>query len=283
LDPAALTLRHGAAAMVQQARERQAQTGSYEPAADGQEQLLLDGEETVAGWDADIDRLVTEVRQARSGRQLVELPSTLSATAMLRLAQDPDAFAAELARPMPRPPSRAARFGTRFHQWVEHHFAGGLTSGRVGQQQLVDPDELSDRADAGAHGEAELRELCQQFAAGQFGETVPYAVETPFTLLLAGRLIRGRIDAVYELGDDRLDGRRQPAEKFRYRVVDWKTNQSDTADPLQLAVYRLAWAEICSLPVDQVDAVFYYVRQDRVVRPSRLPDRAELEGLLRDP
>jgi DNA helicase-2/ATP-dependent DNA helicase PcrA len=304
LDPAALTLRQGAAAMVQQARERRTRTGSYEPAADAQEQLLLDGEETVAGWDADIERLVAEVLQARSGRQLVELPSTLSATAMLRLAEDPDAFAAELARPMPRPPSRAARFGTRFHQWVEHHFAGGLTSGRVGQQQLVDPDELADRADAGAHGEAELRELCQQFAAGQFGETVPYAVEAPFTLLLAGRLIRGRIDAVYELGGDEPGGdepgvdepgvdelsgdelsgdQRRQLTGWRYRVVDWKTNQSDTADPLQLAVYRLAWAEICSLPVDQVDAVFYYVRQDRVVRPSRLPDRAELEGLLRDP
>jgi DNA helicase-2/ATP-dependent DNA helicase PcrA len=130
---------------------------------------------------------------------------------------------------------------------VEHHFAGGLSTGRVGQQQLIDPDDLPDRADAGAQGEEELRELCERFAAGQFGETVPYAVESPFTLLLAGRLVRGRIDAIYELAaDPRPAGEEE--QPYRYRVVDWKTHQADTADPLQLAVYRLAWAEICGLP-----------------------------------
>ncbi len=276
LDPAALALRRTSAAMVQLARRRAGATGRYELAVELEEQLLLDGEETVAGWDADIERLVDELRQSRSTLQLVPLPSSLSATALMRLSEDPQAFAAELARPMPRPPSRAARFGTRFHQWVEHHFAGGLSSGRIGQQQLIDPDDLPDRADAGASGEHELRELCQQFAEGQFGETVPYAVESPFSLLVAGRLVRGRIDAIYEL-DGRPTG---DAPAWRYRVVDWKTNQGDTADPLQLAIYRLAWAEVCQIPIDEVDAVFYYVRSDRLVRPETLPGRVELERLL---
>ena len=48
---------------------------------------------------------------------------------------------------MPRPPSPAARFGTRFHAWVEARF---------GQQHLIDPDDLPGRADAGIDDDADL-------------------------------------------------------------------------------------------------------------------------------
>ena len=192
---------------------------------------------------------------------------------MLRLREDPEGYAAELARPMPRQPSRAARFGTRFHLWVERYFDGRLPSGALGQQQLIDPDELSDRADFGSHDELELRELCEAFAAGRFGSSVPYAIEAPFTFAVAGRLIRGRIDAVYELP-------RTPDPGPRFLVVDWKTSAGESADPWQLAIYRLAWAEAQQIPAEQVDAAFYYVRSDRLVRPERLPDRDELEPLL---
>jgi DNA helicase-2/ATP-dependent DNA helicase PcrA len=189
---------------------------------------------------------------------------------VLRLQADPAAFAAALARPMPQPPSRAARFGTRFHLWVERYLGPDRPRGALGQQPLVDPDDLADRADAGAHGEHELRELCAAFAAGQFGRTMPYALEAPFSVALAGRLVRGRIDAVYTgTGDG-----------FAFQVVDWKTSQIESADPLQLAIYRLAWAEANTISLAEVDAVFYYVRSDRVVRPPELPGRPELERLL---
>jgi DNA helicase-2/ATP-dependent DNA helicase PcrA len=65
-----------------------------------------------------------------------------------------------------------------------------------------------------------------------------------------------------------------------YEVVDWKTNRSATADPLQLAIYRLAWAELTAVPVDQVRAAFLYVRTGLIQRPDDLPDRAGLERLL---
>ena len=271
LDPDGWARRHEAARLVDQARQRHAVTGRYDD--DAAEPLLLDGEELVAGWDADIDRLLTELVESRAGQHAVRLPDQLSASAILRLRADPDAFAAEVARPMPRPPSRGARFGTRFHLWVEQHFGAGLPSGSLGQQQLIDPDDLSDRADSGTQDEAELRELCAAFVAGQFGGTVPYAIEAPFAMAVAGRLIRGRIDAVYSGFPDR--------PRFtRFQVVDWKTNKAETADPLQLAIYRLAWAEAHQIPVEEVDAVFYYVRSDRVVRPDHLPGRADLERLL---
>ena len=61
----------------------------------------------------------------------------------------------------------------------------------------------------------------------------------------------------------------------RYEVVDWKTGQH-SADPLQLALYRLAWAELHQVPVDQVIATFYYVSTGRVERPADLPNRTAL-------
>ena len=270
LDPETEARRHEAARDVQRARRRFAELGSYEEPSS--EPLLLDAHEIVAGWDADIDRLLVEAVESRSGDQLVELPHQLSTTAVLRLHADPDAFAAELARPMPRQPSRSARFGTRFHHWLERYFGDRLPHGGLGQQQLLDLEELPDRADFGTHDEQELRELCDAFAAGQFGGTVPYAIEAPFSIWIGGRLIRGRIDAVYQRSSESRD--------TQFQVVDWKTGRAENADPLQLAIYRLAWAEAYGLQPSEIDAIFYHVPTDEIVRPKALPDREAIAAIL---
>ena len=111
----------------------------------------------VADWDAELERLLAEARPDATDIVEVPLPASLSATALARLRDDPEAFARELARPMPRPPSPAARFGTRFHAWVEARF---------GQQELFDPDELPGRADAEIDSDAELDELITGFERG---------------------------------------------------------------------------------------------------------------------
>jgi DNA helicase-2/ATP-dependent DNA helicase PcrA len=217
----------------------------------------------VAEWDAELEQLLAEVRSERSTRRTVVLPSALSATQVARLRDDPEAFAAELARPMPRPPAPSARFGTRFHTWVEARF---------GQQSLLDPDDLPGRGDLGIDGNDDLRSLIEAFEAGEFGERVPVAVEAPFALVLGGQVVRGRIDAVYDdTHDDTGAG---------YLLVDWKTNREHTADPLQLALYRVAWAELTGTPVDRVRAAFHYVRTGETVEPADLPGRSELEDLL---
>lgn len=216
----------------------------------------------VAEWDAALERLLAEARQDRGGQVRVELPSSLSATAMARLRDDPEGFARDLARPMPRPPSPAARFGTRFHAWVESRF---------GQHALLGDDEIPGRGDLGIDSESELAELVEKFEAGQFASRVPHAIEAPFALVLAGQVVRGRIDAVY--AEETPDG---PG----FLVIDWKTNQGQTADPLQLAIYRLAWAELHGVPLDRVRAAFYYVRGDTLVVPDELPGRAELEHIV---
>jgi DNA helicase-2/ATP-dependent DNA helicase PcrA len=162
---------------------------------------------------------------------------------------------------MPRQPSPSARFGTRFHAWVEARF---------GQQELMDPDELPGRGDAEIDDDDDLRELIGLFERGRFADRTPLAVEPPFALVLSGQVLRGRIDAVYAEQVEGADG---------FLVVDWKTNRSQTADALQLAVYRVAWAELAGVPVERVRAGFYYVRTGDLVEPG-LPGRADLEALL---
>ncbi|MET7415419.1 ATP-dependent DNA helicase [Streptomyces rubiginosohelvolus] len=219
---------------------------------------------TLASWDRDLDSLAGELRRARATVREVVIPAALSAAQLLRLAEDPDAFAQELARPMPRPPQPAARRGTRFHAWVESRY-------EELPLPMLGPDELpgGDESDAEIADERDLAELKEAFERTAYARRTPYRVETPFQITLAGRVIRGRIDAVYRTGDT-------------YEIVDWKTTRHRTADPLQLAVYRLAWAELHDLPLDAVTATFLYVRTGETVHPQGLPGRAELERILLD-
>ncbi|MFD7430019.1 UvrD-helicase domain-containing protein [Streptomyces sp. NPDC059818] len=219
---------------------------------------------TLASWDRDLDALAGELRRARAGVREVLVPASLSATQLLRLADDPDGFAQELARPMPRPPQPAARRGTRFHAWVESRF-------EELPLPMLGPDELpgGDESDTDIADERDLAELKEAFERTPYARRTPYRVETPFQITLAGRVIRGRIDAVYRTGDT-------------YEIVDWKTSRTNTADPLQLAVYRLAWAELHGLPLTDVTATFLFVRSGESVRPARLPGRPELERILLD-
>ncbi|MFM7500333.1 MAG: PD-(D/E)XK nuclease family protein, partial [Actinomycetota bacterium] len=69
-------------------------------------------------------------------------------------------------------------------------------------------------------------------------------------------------------------------------VVDWKTGSAKSGDELanaaiQLAVYRLAWAEIAGVPLDQVRAAFHYVGSEETVRPSDLLDHEGLLAIIR--
>ncbi|MCL3819962.1 ATP-dependent DNA helicase [Aeromicrobium wangtongii] len=208
--------------------------------------------------EGELELLIAEAEQAADPVRSVSLPPTISATAALELESDPAAFARHLARPMPRRPSSAARFGTRFHAWVEARF---------GQQSLLDPTDLPGQADPHIQSDAELRELTELFDEGPYADKPPQWAEVPFSILLGGQQVMGRIDAVYETSDG-------------FEVVDWKTNRSANADPLQLAIYRLAWAELRGVDPSCVTGVFYYVRLGEVKRFTDLPDRTELEQRL---
>jgi DNA helicase-2/ATP-dependent DNA helicase PcrA len=255
LDPDAQAARRGAGLRVLAGLRGEPAPGDAGPDA----ALAPEEQRLVASWDRDLEALSGELLRARGSRRDVPLPAALSASQLLRLAEDPDGFARELARPMPRPPQPAARRGTRFHAWVESRFEPLM---------LLGEDGLPGAEEEWIEDERDLARLKEAFLRTPYATLTPYRVEAPFQLLLAGRVVRGRIDAVYRTGPD------------AYEVVDWKTNRQETADPLQLAVYRLAWAELRGVPAERVSAAFLYVRTGRVVRPERLPGRAELEQLL---
>ncbi|GAA3111955.1 ATP-dependent DNA helicase [Streptomyces rectiviolaceus] len=221
---------------------------------------------TLASWDRDLDALTGELLRAREAIRDIPVPASLTASEVLRLAADPEGFAQELARPMPRPPQPAARRGTRFHAWVETRF-------EELRLPLLAPEDLP----GGGPGEAEIADerdldaLKEAFERTEYAHRTPHRVEVPFQLTLAGRVVRGRIDAVYK----EVDG-----DDVTYEIVDWKTSRTRTADPLQLAVYRLAWAELHDVPPESVKAAFLYVRSGETSRPAHLPGRAELERIL---
>ena len=257
-----------AAELVHTAIARQAATPDGAEAAAADEALDMVEAARVNEWDDELERLLVEARLDRAEDVDVPLPSSLSATALARLRDDPDRLAADLARPMPRQPSPSARFGTRFHAWVEARF---------GQQELMDPDELPGRGDAEIDDDDDLRELIGLFEKGDFADRTPVAVEPPFALVLAGQVVRGRIDAVYV----------DPATGPGTRTASWSWTGRPTGRrrPTRSSWRSTGWPGP-SWPASRSTgcaAAFYYVRSGDLVEPERLTSRAELEALLRPP
>lgn len=240
-------LRLAAADRVRQARVRLAD--DQEP---GEPALNLDEAELFAELRQRGQQLL-QVAQVRPGGHPGG-PEYLSVTGVGRLLSNPQEYALELQRPMPYLVTQSQRWGIAFHQWLESRFAE--------QAPLIEIPTDADLAGI------EFQKLREGFNASPYASRQPVAVETPFTLVIGGRLIRGRIDAVFALDDGRM------------QVVDWKTGDATKSDPVQLACYRLAWAEMHSLALDRVDAVFYDLHRRRTVRPERLPDRKELTDWL---
>jgi DNA helicase-2/ATP-dependent DNA helicase PcrA len=226
-------------------------------------------DELIAGWAADADLLLAERSRRRpDGPQPVELPPRIAVSALVTMAADPGELAARIRRPMPRPPSPRAQRGTEFHRWLEERF---------GLMRLIDAEDLVDvlEADPGSQ-DAALDDLKTRFEAGEWGQRWPAAVEVPFETRVSDRLVRGRIDAIFT--DSPGGG---------VDVVDWKTgappvpgSRAERAVAVQLAAYRLAWAALAGVPLDQVRAAFYYVRDDLTVRPADLLDAAGLAKLI---
>ena len=216
-------------------------------------------------WDAEIDLLLAERERMRAGGDAPSLPTRVPASRFKDYVSDPDAVAAELRRPMPQRPYKATRLGTLFHRWVEQR------SGLVGLGESID-GIASERDDELEHGPeaAALARFQQTFERSPWAGLAPSEVEVEVHLPFDGRLVICKLDAVYT-GDD-----------GRIQIVDWKTGPSPKDDAelelrqLQLALYRLAYARWKGLDPAIVDAVFYYVGEDRILRPERLDDEAAL-------
>ena len=218
------------------------------------------------GWAADVDALLAE-RLAPPAAAPAALPAQLSVSALVELGKDPAGTAARLARRTPVRPDPQALLGTAFHDWVQRFY---------GADRLFDLDDLPGAVDGNqrsADAEA-LSDLQASFMASRWAARTPVDIEVPFEMMIGGRVIRGRIDAVF--ADD--DG--------GFTVVDWKTGEppadtaAERAAAIQLAVYRMAWAGLRGCPAAAVRGAFHYVRSGRTVEPAQLPSAEELAELL---
>jgi DNA helicase-2/ATP-dependent DNA helicase PcrA len=222
-------------------------------------------------WDTQAERLLAERAAAAARPGPVEMPAALSASAVVRLDRDPEAFATALRRPVPQPPSPQARLGTAFHAWVEGYF---------GAATLVDVDALPGADDDSLPAAADLERLRESFRATPWADRRPVAVEQEVRTSVDGYVVSSRIDAVFD-DLDRTDVRDGVV------VVDWKTGRppEDPAEraarELQLAVYRLAWSRWKGLALDKVRAAFCYVATGTTVYPEHLLDEEGITAMLR--
>ena len=238
-------------------------------------ELVRDGETIGAGrWQTELDLLLAERAARLTAAETVDLPTRVPASRFKDYVTDAASVASSLRRPMPERPYRATRLGTLFHGWVEGRYGLDGTSEEL--------DSLSTELDFGdlvatdgAAEDTELARLQATFERSPWASRKPVEVEREIHLVLDGQVIVCKIDAVYATDDG------------RFQVVDWKTGKAPRsaadleAKQLQLALYRLAYAQWKGIDPALIDAVFYFVSDDRIITPERLFDEDELVALWR--
>lgn len=225
-------------------------------------------------------RLLLEDRRRRfEGPGAPQIPARVPASRFKDYVDDPAAVAEQLRRPMPQRPYRATRLGTLFHAWVEHRSTG------LGDAAAIDDGWPADTGDGDRQGSLlvdatpeRLHALQATFEASEWGGRRPIAVELELHLPIDEHVFVCKLDAVYDVPP----GGELAARGIRYQVVDWKTGAAprDAHDlelkQTQLALYRLAYAKWADVAPEEIDAVFYFVEEDRIIRPDRLYDEAAL-------
>jgi DNA helicase-2/ATP-dependent DNA helicase PcrA len=155
-----------------------------------------------------------------------QIPDIISATSYVAL-QNGDITAWDLIRPLPQRPTFARRLGTEVHRIIEERNRG--ISPFADETELDEPGEYTEPSKIGemlARFE-ELGYADRPIAKLPSGEPM---VELPFVMKTEdGRIIRGRIDAVYETEDGGLE------------IVDWKTGRAFRQEEEdQLSIYQQA-------------------------------------------
>ena len=216
----------------------------------------------------ELELLLEERRRRLAPDSLVALPVRVPASRFKDFVSAPATVAAELRRPMPERPYRATQLGTLFHSWVEDRYGSGGDSEEL--------DALPTQLDGEDLVDAEkLAELKATFERSPWADRKPVAVELEIHLPFDRQVVICKIDAVYE-------------SEGRYEIVDWKTGRAprDERDleekQLQLALYRLAYAKFTGIDPGLIDAVFYFVGHDRVIRPEHIFTEDELLARWRE-
>ena len=182
----------------------------------------------------------------------------LTASAVVAMMKNPEKYALDVLRPIPQEPTEAASRGSAVHAAIAHYFGYAATldiDSLVLNLGFDDEEAGAPAFDRGITSSAE-QELYDRFQDSRFAHYPPLAIETTCEIALAGKPIRCVIDAVFDTSQ--ILGARP------ITIVDWKTGKRPSKSEVekrayQLALYRLAWSATHGVPLEDVDACFYYL------------------------
>jgi DNA helicase-2/ATP-dependent DNA helicase PcrA len=174
-------------------------------------------------------------------------PFVTSVTNLVALAECPLKFKWIHHDRLPRRPRMSAIRGTEFHKRVELHNLG-----------IVSFDDQTGTAatktgSAGTAAATEIVDPWVSYTQSRFFDGRPVLVETPFEITMDGRMLRGKVDAVYQ----RPEG---------WEIVDYKSGRSreSKSQLVQLQAYAVAAADgALGMPApDRIDVSFAYFGED---------------------
>ena len=218
---------------------------SVEEAAD---KLIKISEADFAGsrLHEEIDILLREQDDRIRALSEIALPVRIPASRFKDFVADTTAQAANYLRPVPSEPYRATKTGTAFHTWVE--------------------DFLISEVD---NQTGDIEDLAEVFKNSRFWDLPREDVEVEINLTRGLNTFVCKLDAVFKVGD-------------RFEIVDWKTGAAPKTKAeqesmaLQLALYRFAYSELRSIPIEAIDVSFYFVADDLELIPDTVLSPKEL-------
>ncbi|HWD08736.1 MAG TPA: 3'-5' exonuclease, partial [Actinomycetota bacterium] len=220
-------------------------------------------------------------------------PATVTVTELVSFRRCPRQFYWLSVNPLPQRASPAALIGSQVHRWIEQQAAGqpclpgllepegGSAEGGTAEFDLLaeEPLEVASKPDSAggpdvaaaspgvamsrassAAAEAPhtgpapaLAGFQAAFTKTPYAALVPVRVEAPFVLSRSGRVVRGRVDAMYE-----RDGQME--------VVDFKTGRRpDPGDPgaeVQLHTYAIGAVDAWRQDPDRLRTTYCYLGDD---------------------
>ncbi len=218
----------------------------------------ITGDAAIQSWVEDARAIIRENSEFRGTGLEIPRPIRMSPSSIIAMKKNPEEFARSVRRPMPRARDEYSSRGTAFHLWIEKHLRGN---------SIFDDEDFDLLAPI--EDDRTLEELKEKWLTSDWGSRTAFDVEVPFETVIAGTLVRGRIDAIYKTEQG-------------FEVVDWKTGSTvlDDDSAIQLAIYRLAWAKLSDTPIDKVSAAFHYVPTGVTDRRSNLLTLDQLTELL---
>lgn len=243
-------------------------------------------------WQQEAEWVIRRARQQQAGLEPPKIPAHMSASRFVSLARDAEEVAEQTRRPVPRRPSAEARRGTVVHSWVEEYYE--TRAAFPGIEEPLRGDEELDLV-------FDLPRAREHFEGSRWARRQIFAMEIPIETSVGGVMLRGRIDAVFGTRPDGQDvdaaahdrweklareERNQRMRECTWQLVDWKTGRVPQGEELrnkqlQLAIYRLAFSRLYDIPLDQIEASFFYIDHGIDLPAENLAGEGELTQVVR--